>query len=56
MSLEYPITDELPDIKHTRDRLLAKVFELRGKADKAVVAADDYEILYAYGELSMSSP
>lgn len=51
VSLEYPVTDELPDIRHTRDRLLAKVFEFRQQFDKPVMPTDDdYEILYAYGK------
>lgn len=48
--MEYPITDALPDVIHTRDRLLAKVYEFRLSTSKTNNPADeDYEILYAYG-------
>jgi len=51
MKLEYPLNDVLPNIEHTRDRLLAKVFEFRRSGLGKVVAKDeDYELLYAYGE------
>ncbi|KAF2747172.1 hypothetical protein M011DRAFT_468061 [Sporormia fimetaria CBS 119925] len=49
MKLAYPLNDVLPNIEHTRDRLLAKVFEFRRTALGKVVATDeDYELLYAY--------
>ncbi|KAF1963582.1 hypothetical protein CC80DRAFT_460415 [Byssothecium circinans] len=49
MKLEYPLNDVLPNVQHTRDRLLAKVFEFRRSGLGKVVATDeDYEILYAY--------
>ena len=47
MKLAYPLNDVLPNIEHTRDRLLAKVFEFRRKG--AVATDDDYELIYAYG-------
>jgi hypothetical protein len=51
MKLEYPLNDVLPNIEHTRDRLLAKVFEFRQSGLGKVIAKDeDYELLYAYGE------
>ncbi|KAH0029897.1 hypothetical protein KCU80_g12082, partial [Aureobasidium melanogenum] len=47
--LEYPLNDVLPNIDHTRDRLLAKIFEFRRDSDKASLATEeDYELLYAY--------
>jgi hypothetical protein len=50
MKLAYPLNDVLPNIEHTRDRLLAKVFEFRRQDLGKIVAADeDYELLYAYG-------
>jgi len=49
--LEYPLNDVLPNIEHTRDRLLAKIFEFRRDGDKASLATEeDYELLYAYGK------
>lgn len=51
IKLEYPLNDVLPNIEHTRDRLLAKIFEFRRDSDKASLATDeDYELLYAYGK------
>ncbi|KAF2819839.1 hypothetical protein CC86DRAFT_362211 [Ophiobolus disseminans] len=49
MKLAYPLNDVLPNIEHTRDRLLAKVFEFRQTGLGKVIAKDeDYELLYAY--------
>ncbi|KAF1836339.1 hypothetical protein BDW02DRAFT_567082 [Decorospora gaudefroyi] len=49
MKLEYPLNDVLPNVEHTRDRLLAKVFEFRQSGLGKVIAKDeDYELLYAY--------
>ncbi|KAK0660200.1 hypothetical protein DIS24_g3472 [Lasiodiplodia hormozganensis] len=49
MKLEYPLNDALPVIEHTRDRLLAKIFDFRKNGDPDDVATDeDYELLYAY--------
>ncbi|CBY02277.1 hypothetical protein LEMA_P010640.1 [Plenodomus lingam JN3] len=49
MKLAYPLNDVLPNVEHTRDRLLAKVFEFRQTGLGRVVAKDeDYELLYAY--------
>jgi hypothetical protein len=51
MKLAYPLNDVLPNIEHTRDRLLAKVFEFRQSGLGKVIARDeDYELLYAYGK------
>lgn len=51
MKLAYPLNDVLPNIEHTRDRFLAKVFEFRQTGLGKVIAKDeDYELLYAYGE------
>lgn len=49
MKLTYPLNDVLPNIEHTRDRLLAKVFEFRRTGLGKIIATDeDYELLYAY--------
>ncbi|GME41128.1 ribosomal protein l19 [Neofusicoccum parvum] len=49
MKLEYPLNDALPNIEHTRDRLLARIFDFRKNGDRNEVATDeDYELLYAY--------
>jgi hypothetical protein len=56
MKLSYPLNDVLPNIEHTRDRLLAKVFEFRRTGlGKIVATAEDYELLYAYGKCTLSS-
>ena len=52
MKLAYPLNDVLPNIEHTRDRLLAKVFEFRRTTAAKSVADDDYELIYAYGEFA----
>jgi hypothetical protein len=55
MKLEYPITDAVPSIEHTRDRFLAKLFDFRKNADSKDIATDeDYELLYAYGKPSLT--
>jgi len=55
MKLEYPINDSLPNIEHTRDRLLAKVYDFRAYVAGEDFAKDeDFELLYAYGK-SLSS-
>jgi hypothetical protein len=49
MQIAYPITDAVPNIEHTRDRFLAKLFEFRKSGVNREVASDeDYELLYAY--------
>ena len=50
VKLEFPLNDTLPSIHHTRDRLLAKVFQFRQDTDLHDQVVDaDYELLYAYG-------
>jgi hypothetical protein len=50
MKLAYPLNDVLPNVEHTRHRLLAKIFEFRRTGMGKTVATDeDYELLYAYG-------
>lgn len=49
MQIAYPITDAVPNIEHTRDRFLAKLFEFRkGGPNKDMATDEDYELLYAY--------
>jgi hypothetical protein len=49
MQIAYPITDAVPNIEHTRDRFLAKLFEFRKSgANKNAATDEDYELLYAY--------
>ncbi|KAF2007830.1 hypothetical protein P154DRAFT_516634 [Amniculicola lignicola CBS 123094] len=49
MKMAYPLNDVLPNVEHTRDRLLAKVFEFRRTELGRVITTDeDYELLYAY--------
>lgn len=51
MKLEYPLNEALPNIDHTRDRLLAKIFRFRkDKKDQIAATDEDFELLYAYGE------
>lgn len=59
MKLEYSITiDALPNIEHTRDRLLARIFEYRrSDAQEQKTNDEDYSLLYTYalvtGQLSL---
>ncbi|KAF2012023.1 hypothetical protein BU24DRAFT_425842 [Aaosphaeria arxii CBS 175.79] len=49
MKLAYPLNDVLPNVEHTRDRLLAKVYEFRKtEAGIALTKDEDYELLYTY--------
>lgn len=49
MKLAYPLNDVLPNIEHTRERLLAKIFDFRKTGPGGDIATDeDYELLYAY--------
>lgn len=58
MKLAYPLNDALPNIEHTRDRLLAKLFEFRKRNNDLSESGqeggqnhatdEDYELLYAY--------
>jgi hypothetical protein len=48
MKLEYPMNDALPNITHSRDRFLAKLFAYRKQVDQ-IAKDDDYELLYTYG-------
>lgn len=55
MKLEYPLNDTLPDIEHTRDRLLSRLFDFRKNAPGSDMATDeDYQLLYAYGALCIT--
>lgn len=56
IKLEYPLNDVLPNIEHTRDRLLAKIYEFRRDSEMSAQTIDaDYELLYAYGKFSFPS-
>ena len=49
MQIAYPITDAVPNIEHTRDRFLAKLFDFRKSGiGKGIATDEDYELLYAY--------
>ena len=54
MKLEYPLNDALPNTDNARDRLLAKIFRFRKEKDAAGVTDQDFELLYAYGRLSVA--
>ena len=51
MKLEYPMNDSLPNIEHSRDRFLAKLFAYQKQAERNA-KDEDFELLYAYGTLS----
>ncbi|KAK4613399.1 hypothetical protein CLAFUW4_08890 [Fulvia fulva] len=49
INLEYPLSDALPDITDRRDKLLAKISEVRRTGEGRDLATEqDYEMLYAY--------
>ena len=50
MKLEYPlVSDALPNIVHTRDRLLARIFAYRKtNTEQAQTSDEDFGILYTY--------
>lgn len=57
MKLEYPLNEALPNIEHTRDRLLAKIFHFRKEERDGIASREeDFELLYAFslvtGQLS----
>ena len=57
MQLEYPLNDALPSTEHSRDRLLAKIYNFRkNEQAKQGVSDEDFALLYAYtlvtGQLS----
>jgi hypothetical protein len=57
MKLEYPLVDNLPNVEHARDRLLARLFHYRKNSEISKSSTDeDYSLLYAYvlvtGQLS----
>ena len=55
MKLEYPLNEALPNIEHTRDRLLAKIFHFRKEERDGIASRDeDFELLYAYGESTLA--
>ena len=51
MKLEYPLDEALPSIEHTRDRLLARIFDYRKttRAKDGSLDDEDFALLYAYG-------
>ena len=51
MKLEYPLSDNLPNIDHARDRLLARIFHYRNDQVASQSTTDeDYALLYAYSK------
>ncbi|KAL9125761.1 MAG: hypothetical protein Q9217_005080 [Psora testacea] len=49
MKLEFPMNSALPNIEHTRDRLLAKMFRFRQEGKDRMIATDeDFALFYAY--------
>lgn len=56
MKLEYPLNDSLPEIEHSRDRLLARLHRFRQDTTVSRLTTDeDYALLYAYGMFASSS-
>jgi hypothetical protein len=50
MKLGYPLNDNLPNVEHARDRLLARLFHYRKDLEASRSSTDeDYALLYAYG-------
>ncbi|KAL6235393.1 hypothetical protein BDW75DRAFT_230355 [Aspergillus navahoensis] len=60
MKLEYPLIDNLPNVEHARDRLLARIFHYRRDSEVSQSSTDeDYSLLYAYARrvpASLTSP
>ncbi|KAL4998115.1 transcriptional regulator of RNA polII, SAGA, subunit-domain-containing protein [Aspergillus recurvatus] len=60
MKLEYPLVDNLPNVEHARDRLLARLFHYRKDSEVSQSSTDeDYSLLYAYARrvpASLTSP
>ncbi|KAL3435691.1 WD40-repeat-containing domain protein [Aspergillus tetrazonus] len=60
MKLEYPLVDNLPNVEHARDRLLARLFHYRKNSEISKSSTDeDYSLLYAYARrvpVSLTSP
>ncbi|KAL5048529.1 hypothetical protein BDW71DRAFT_196167 [Aspergillus fruticulosus] len=60
MKLEYPLIDNLPNVEHARDRLLARLFHYRRDSEVSQSSTDeDYSLLYAYASrvpASLTSP
>jgi hypothetical protein len=53
MKLGYPLNDNLPNVEHARDRLLARLFHYRKDLEASRSSTDeDYALLYAYGMYS----
>jgi hypothetical protein len=51
MKLEYPLSDVLPSIEHSRDRLLARIYRYRLDREASQQTTDeDCALLYAYSE------
>ncbi|OJD14555.1 hypothetical protein AJ78_05105 [Emergomyces pasteurianus Ep9510] len=49
MKLEYPLNDSLPEVEHSRDRLLARLHRFRQDTTASRLTTDeDYALLYAY--------
>ncbi|KAL3471709.1 transcriptional regulator of RNA polII, SAGA, subunit-domain-containing protein [Aspergillus californicus] len=56
MKLEYPLNDNLPNVEHARDRLLARIFHYRKDSDASRMSTDeDYSLLYAYARRASAS-
>ncbi|KAL3457723.1 transcriptional regulator of RNA polII, SAGA, subunit-domain-containing protein [Aspergillus heterothallicus] len=56
MKLEYPLNDNLPNVEHARDRLLARLFHYRNDLEASQSSTDeDYALLYAYAHRAFAS-
>ncbi|KAL4960944.1 transcriptional regulator of RNA polII, SAGA, subunit-domain-containing protein [Aspergillus stella-maris] len=56
MKLEYPLNDNLPNVEHARDRLLARLFHYRKDLEVSRSSTDeDYSLLYAYARRASAS-
>ncbi|KAL4885365.1 transcriptional regulator of RNA polII, SAGA, subunit-domain-containing protein [Aspergillus karnatakaensis] len=56
MKLGYPMNDNLPNVEHARDRLLARLFHYRKDPGVSRLSTDeDYSLLYAYARRASAS-
>ncbi|KAJ0416039.1 transcriptional regulator of RNA polII, SAGA, subunit-domain-containing protein [Aspergillus carlsbadensis] len=57
MKLGYPLNDNLPNVEHARDRLLARLFHYRKDLEASRSSTDeDYALLYAYAPTMQIDP
>ncbi|KAL2833242.1 transcriptional regulator of RNA polII, SAGA, subunit-domain-containing protein [Aspergillus cavernicola] len=56
MKLEYPLNENLPNVEHARDRLLARLFQYRKDSEASRLSTDeDYSLIYAFARRASAS-